>query len=53
MAKRGAKFRTGDKVPAAGTFESVTGRKMKYGEGDLFQACPESGEPTDWRRCDA
>ncbi|WP_276352298.1 hypothetical protein [Cohnella caldifontis] len=43
---------TGDRVPRSGVYETVTGRKIKYDKGQIFQACPDSGEPTDWKSCD-
>jgi hypothetical protein len=46
-------YKTGEIVPFDGEFETVTGRKMKYKDGELFQACPNTGNNVDWEKCDA
>ncbi|WP_166241357.1 hypothetical protein [Paenibacillus turpanensis] len=46
-------YRSGERAPNSGTFETVTGRKMQYRQGELFQACPDTGKETDWKHCDA
>lgn len=46
-----AQYRTGDRVKSAGEYQSESGRKMQYREGDTFEACPATGKGTSWRRC--
>jgi hypothetical protein len=45
------KHRTGERVQSSGEYQSESGRKMQYKEGDLFEACPASGKNTSWRNC--
>ncbi|MDQ1911976.1 hypothetical protein RAC89_16455 [Paenibacillus sp. GD4] len=45
-------YKTGEEAPKNGVFETVTGRKMQYKKGELFQACPDTGGKTDWKSCD-
>ncbi|MFC3885957.1 hypothetical protein ACFOU2_21765 [Bacillus songklensis] len=51
MENRDRTFKTGESVSIAGEYESEAGKKMQYKEGDLFEACPATGNNTNWRRC--
>lgn len=49
MDKDYREYRTGQGVPASGTYTCQSGAKAELSEKDYFPLCPVSGEETYWK----
>jgi len=49
VAKEYREYRTGQGVPAAGTYICQSGAKAELSENDHFPVCPVSNEETYWK----
>jgi hypothetical protein len=51
MENQDRPFKTGERVSLPGEYQSETGNKKQYKEGDMFEACPVTGVNTTWTHC--